>query len=100
METVKFKSWFQKMGLGLRAMRRDIVRTENLLEQLDEKIFALRHELRETIKVYKDSQVALGELKKQQGREERILKHKLRGYIHDNVQDAKELMQHFETADF
>ena len=88
------------MGSGLRAMRRDIVRTENLLEQLDEKIFALRHELRDTIKVYKDSQVALGELKKQQGREERILKHKLRGYIHDNVQDAKELMQHFETADF
>ena len=88
------------MGAGLRAMRRDIAKTESLLEQLDEKIFALRQELRETVKVYKDSQLALGELKKQQGREERILKHKLRGYIQDNVQDANELMKHFETADF
>ena len=100
METVKFKSWFQKMGAGLRAMRREITRTEALLEQLDEKIFALRHELRDTIKIYKDSQAALSELKKQQTREERILKHKLRGYIQDNVQDANELMKHFETADF
>lgn len=100
METVKFKSWFQKMGAGLRAMRRDIQKTEGLLEQLDERIFGLRHELRGCLKIYKDSKVALEELRKMQDREERILKHKLRSYIQDNVHDAKELMDHFETSDF
>jgi len=100
METVKFKSWFQKMGAELRAMKRDIARTEDLLERLDNRIFQLRHELRSTITVYKDSNVALTELKKLQEREERILKHKLRGYIQDNVHDAHELMKHFENADF
>ena len=100
METVKFKSWFQKMGAGLRVMKRDIARTEDLLEQLDTKIFNLRHELRSSIQVYKDSTIALNELKKLQEREERILKHKLRGYIQDNVHDAHELMEHFENADF
>lgn len=100
METVKFKSWFQKMGAGLRVMKRDIGRTEALLEQLDNRIYELRHELRNTIKVYKDSNIALTELKKLQEREERILRHKLRGYIQDNVHDAHELMEHFENADF
>lgn len=100
METVKFKSWFQKMGAGLRVMKRDINRTESLLEQLDNRIYELRRELRDTVKVYKDSKTALTELKRLQEREERILKHKLRGYIEDNVHDAQEIMEHFENADF
>jgi hypothetical protein len=100
METVKFKSWFQKMGSGLRAMRQDIRRTEDLLEQLDEKIFQQRNELKNSVQIYKESKTALGELQKMQGREERILKHKLRGYIQDNVHDAKELLTEFEKADF
>lgn len=88
------------MGVGLRLVKRDIANTETLLAQLDNRIHEMRRDLRDTVKVYNESKVALVQLKKMQEKEERILKHKLRGYIQDNVNDAQELMKHFESADF
>jgi len=100
METVKFKTWFQKMGSRMRAMNRDITRTELTLLELREVIAGLKADLRQKTKVYQESVEALKELRKEQETEERILKNKLRGYIRDNVQDANKLIQEFEKADF
>lgn len=100
MEKVKFKSWFQKMGSQMRAMTRQIDRTEKLLENLDIQICFLRDELRDKVKIHKESCQALGALKVEQKREERVLQHKLRGYIEDNVDDAQALLTEFEKADF
>lgn len=88
------------MGSRMRAMSRDIARTETTLEELKEKIACLKADLRQKTVVYQDSVAALRELKKEQETEERILKNKLRGYIRDNVQDASKLVQEFEKADF
>jgi septal ring factor EnvC (AmiA/AmiB activator) len=100
MEKVKFKSWFQKMGSRMRAMKREIDRTEKLLENLDIQICFLRDELRDKVKIHKESCQALGALKVEQKKEERVLQHKLRGYIEDNVEDAQALLTEFEKADF
>lgn len=84
----------------MRAMNRDITRTELTLLELREVIAGLKADLRQKTKVYQESVEALKELRKEQETEERILKNKLRGYIRDNVQDANKLIQEFEKADF
>ena len=81
-------------------MKREIDRTEKLLENLDIKICLLRDELREKVKIQKESCGALSALKVEQKKEERVLQHKLRGYIEDNVDDAQALLTEFEKADF
>ena len=81
-------------------MKREINRTEKLLENLDLQICFLRDELRDKVKIHKESCLALGELKVEQKREEQVLQHKLRGYIEDNVEDAQALLTEFEKADF
>ena len=88
------------MGSRMRAMNRDITRTELTLLELREVIAGLKADLRQKTKVYQESVEALKELRKEQETEERILKNKLRGYIRDNVQDANKLIQEFEKADF
>ena len=100
METVKFKTWFQKMGSHMRAMSRDISSTERTLLELRDVIAGLKTDLRQKTKIYQESIEVLKQLKKEQQTEERILKNKLRGYIRDNVQDASKLIQEFEKADF
>lgn len=81
-------------------MKREIDRTEKLLEELNFQISYLRGELRDKAKIYKDSCHALDKLRVEQKREERVLQHKLRGYIEDNVDDAQALLTEFEKADF
>ena len=100
MEKVKFKSWFQKMGSHMRGLKRQIERTENLLEDLEFQISYFRGEIREKVGIHKDSCKALEALKIEQQKEERVLRHKLRGYIEDNVDDAETLLSEFEKADF
>ena len=84
----------------MRAMKREINRTEKLLEELNFQISYLRGELRDKAKIYRDSCQALDELRVEQKREEQVLQHKLRGYIEDNVDDAQALLAEFEKADF
>jgi len=81
-------------------MKREIDRTEKLLENLDLQICFLRDELKDKVKIHKESCHALSELKVEQKREERVLQHKLRSYIEDNVDDAQALLTEFEKADF
>ena len=84
----------------MRGLKRQIERTENLLENLDFQIAYFRGELREKVGIHKDSCKALEALKVEQQKEERVLRHKLRGYIEDNVDDAETLLSEFEKADF
>lgn len=88
------------MGSRMRALKKQIEHTEKLLEDLDFQIAYFRGEARDKAEVHKNSCKALKALKAEQEKEERVLKHKLRGYIEDNVDDAQTLLAEFEKAEF